>query len=125
MDMLLVAQTFSLLLPTLWLSTGVRDNILYPPVNEVFTAQVLTMQRMKEDYPDVMELHGKEVELRICLQNVMTYEAMRRVFQVTGMVQDIDGYETVCAGSDGDDNDKKPKHIGRDERGRWEAGRGM
>ena len=52
MDMLLFAQTISLFLPTLWLTTGVRDNILYPPVNEVFTAQVLTMQRMKEDYPE-------------------------------------------------------------------------
>ncbi|MGR3637126.1 MAG: DUF2165 family protein [Shimia sp.] len=52
MDMLLVAQTVSLLLPTLWLTTGVRDNILHPSVNEVFTAQVLTMERMKEDYPD-------------------------------------------------------------------------
>lgn len=52
MDMLLFAQTISLFLPTLWLTTGVRDNILYPPVNEVFTAQVLTMLRMKEDYPE-------------------------------------------------------------------------
>ncbi|WP_270732566.1 DUF2165 family protein [Shimia sp. Alg240-R146] len=52
MDMLLVAQTVSLLLPTLWLTTGVRDNILHPSVNEVFTAQVLTMERMEEDYPD-------------------------------------------------------------------------
>ena len=52
MDMLLVAQTISLLLPTLWLTTSVRDNILYPPVNEVFTAQVLTMERMQQDYPD-------------------------------------------------------------------------
>ncbi|KPA21226.1 hypothetical protein shim_26910 [Shimia sp. SK013] len=52
MDMLLTAQTVSLLLPTLWLTTGVRDNILHPSVNEVFTAQVLTMERMKEDYPD-------------------------------------------------------------------------
>ncbi|CAB9499474.1 Pick C1-like protein 1 [Seminavis robusta] len=36
-------------------------------------------------------------------QNIMTYEAMRRVFQVTDMVQDISGYDTICAGSDGDD----------------------
>ncbi|SFL28223.1 DUF2165 family protein [Shimia haliotis] len=55
MDILLFAQTFSLLLPTLWLTTGVRDNILHPPVNEVFTAQVLTMERMKEDFPEEYE----------------------------------------------------------------------
>ncbi|PSL19154.1 DUF2165 family protein [Shimia abyssi] len=52
MDMTLLAQTVSLALPAAWLTTGVRDNILYPPVNEVFTAQVLTMERMREEYPD-------------------------------------------------------------------------
>ncbi|MGR3715036.1 MAG: DUF2165 family protein [Shimia sp.] len=49
--MLLIAQTFALLLPALWLTTGVRDNILFPSMNEDVTANVLTMARMKEDYP--------------------------------------------------------------------------
>ncbi len=52
MDVLLFAQTISLLLPTLWLTTGARDNILYPSVNEAFTAQVLTMERIEEDFPE-------------------------------------------------------------------------
>ena len=51
MDMTLFAQTVSLALPAAWLTTGVRDNILHPPVNEVFTAQVLTMERMRTDWP--------------------------------------------------------------------------
>lgn len=52
MDMTLLAQTVSLALPAAWLTLGVRDNILYPSVNETYTAQVFTMERMKADYPD-------------------------------------------------------------------------
>ncbi|MCP9480984.1 DUF2165 domain-containing protein [Shimia sp. CNT1-13L.2] len=52
MDMTLLAQTVSLALPAAWLTLGVRDNILYPSVNETYTAQVFTMERMEADYPD-------------------------------------------------------------------------
>ena len=50
--MTLLAQTVSLALPAAWLTLGVRDNILYPSVNETYTAQVFTMERMEADYPD-------------------------------------------------------------------------
>jgi predicted small integral membrane protein len=51
MDMTLLAQTVSLALPAAWLTLGVRDNILHPSVNETYTAQVFTMERMAADYP--------------------------------------------------------------------------
>lgn len=38
-----------------WLTTGVRDNILYPTLNETYTAEVLEITRMREDYPDAFE----------------------------------------------------------------------
>ncbi|MEM9061258.1 MAG: DUF2165 family protein [Pseudomonadota bacterium] len=37
---------------TAWLFTGALDNWLYPEMNETFTAQVLSMARLKEQYPD-------------------------------------------------------------------------
>ena len=52
MDMTLLAQTVSLALPAAWLTLGVRDNILHPSVNETYTAQVFTMERMAADYPE-------------------------------------------------------------------------
>lgn len=52
MDMILLAQTVSLALPALWLALGMRDNILHPSVNETFTAQVMTLERMKTDFPE-------------------------------------------------------------------------
>ncbi|MEX0340888.1 MAG: DUF2165 domain-containing protein [Arenibacterium sp.] len=35
-----------------WLATGVYDNIVHPDNNEVFTAQVMAMERMKDEYPE-------------------------------------------------------------------------
>lgn len=34
-----------------WLTLGVRDNILYPAVNETYTAEVMAMTRMRIEYP--------------------------------------------------------------------------
>lgn len=38
-----------------WLTTGVRDNILYPSLNETYTAEVLEIARMRDEYPDAYE----------------------------------------------------------------------
>ena len=35
-----------------WLATGVYDNVVHPDNNEVFTAQVMAMARMKDEYPE-------------------------------------------------------------------------
>ena len=48
---LLLAQAVSTGLIAAWLTLGVRDNLLYPEVNETYTAEVLSMTRMRQDYP--------------------------------------------------------------------------
>ena len=48
---LLAAQTLATGLIAAWLSLGVRDNILYPSVNETYTAEVMEMTRMRAEYP--------------------------------------------------------------------------
>jgi predicted small integral membrane protein len=35
-----------------WLSTGVIDNLLHPKMNETYTAEVMSMARMRTEYPD-------------------------------------------------------------------------
>lgn len=51
-----LTQILMLTLIASWLTTGVRDNILYPAQNETFTTEVLTMARLKADYPESYEL---------------------------------------------------------------------
>ncbi|WP_299673724.1 DUF2165 domain-containing protein [uncultured Roseobacter sp.] len=51
-SVLLLAQTVSTGLIAAWLSLGLRDNLLYPSVNETYTAQVLAMTRMRTDFPE-------------------------------------------------------------------------
>jgi len=48
----LIAQTVSIGAIAAWIGTGVYDNIRYPRNNELFTAQVLSFERMREDFPD-------------------------------------------------------------------------
>ena len=47
-----LAQIAILAGPAAWLATGVWDNLRYPANNETYTAQVLSMERMRNDYPD-------------------------------------------------------------------------
>ena len=35
-----------------WLTTGVLDNLLHPSINETYTAEVMSMIRMREEYPE-------------------------------------------------------------------------
>jgi predicted small integral membrane protein len=49
---LLAAQTLGTVLIGTWLGLGVRDNILYPTVNETYTAEVMAMTRMAGEYPE-------------------------------------------------------------------------
>ena len=53
---ILIAQTVSVLFLALWLTTGVFENLFYPSLNSTFTAEVLDMKRMREDYPDAYAL---------------------------------------------------------------------
>lgn len=38
-----------------WLSLGARDNIFHPEMNGTFTAQVLGLERLKEEFPQDYE----------------------------------------------------------------------
>ena len=49
---ILLAQCASVALMGAWLTVGVWDNLRHPEMNETFTALVLEMERMKEEYPD-------------------------------------------------------------------------
>ena len=49
---LVAAQTLATGLIAAWLTLGVRDNLLHPSVNEVYTAEVMEMTRMRDEYPD-------------------------------------------------------------------------
>ena len=51
-SMLVAAQALSTGLIAAWLTLGVRDNLLYPSVNETYTAEVLEMRRMRDEYPE-------------------------------------------------------------------------
>lgn len=53
---ILVVQSASVLFLALWLTTGVFENIFYPSLNSTFTAEVLEMKRLREDYPDAYAL---------------------------------------------------------------------
>ena len=49
---LLLAQTGAVFLITAWLATGVYENLFLPQLNSVFTAQVLDMERLRNEYPE-------------------------------------------------------------------------
>ncbi|MCY4300746.1 MAG: DUF2165 family protein [Aestuariivita sp.] len=51
-SMVLIAQTVSLASIAAWLTTGVYDNIRHPLNNEFYTAQVLSMNLLKKDFPN-------------------------------------------------------------------------
>ena len=52
---LLFAQTLATAGAAGWMFTGVRDNILYPTQNETYTAEVMEMRRIQEEFPEAFE----------------------------------------------------------------------
>ena len=50
--MIVIAQTMSVAAIALWMMNGVWMNIRYPLNNELYTAQVLSMERLRIEYPD-------------------------------------------------------------------------
>ncbi|MDJ0630736.1 MAG: DUF2165 family protein [Rhodobacter sp.] len=54
--MLLITQAAAVVFLAAWLTTGVLENVLYPELNRVFTAEVLDMARMRKEYPDAYAL---------------------------------------------------------------------
>ena len=54
--MILIAQAAMVFFLAAWLTTGVFENLFLPEINSPFTAEVLAMTRMKQDYPDAYAL---------------------------------------------------------------------
>ena len=54
--MIFVAQTCLVGFLAAWLTTGVRDNLLYPATNGVVIAAVLRLERLEALYPEDFEL---------------------------------------------------------------------
>ena len=52
---LLLAQILTTASLAAWLTSGVWDNIFHPTQNEVYTAQVMAMDRIREDFPEAFE----------------------------------------------------------------------
>jgi predicted small integral membrane protein len=49
---ILIAQTVSVAAIAAWLSVGVYGNLRYPLNNELYTAQVMSMERLRAEYPE-------------------------------------------------------------------------
>ena len=56
--MILIAQAATILFLALWITIGVRDNIIHPDVNRALTTEVLQLTRMKDEYPEIYALHA-------------------------------------------------------------------
>lgn len=54
-SMLLIAQTTATFFLAAWLTTGVLENIFFPRLNSAFTAEVLDMKRLREQYPEAYQ----------------------------------------------------------------------
>ncbi|MEO9516586.1 MAG: DUF2165 family protein [Paracoccaceae bacterium] len=69
-SMLLIAQLVGTSLITLWLTIGVLDNLRHPSVNETITAEVLSMVRMAEEFPDAFARFSSRAITSRSVQNL-------------------------------------------------------
>jgi len=67
---LLLAQSAAVFFITAWLTIGVYENIFKPNLNSAFTAQVMDMTRMREEYP---EAYAEVAYRRISNSNVQRF----------------------------------------------------
>lgn len=58
MDLYHFISAALLALPAAWLTIGVWENIRHPVMNETYTAEVLSMARLKHDYPQLFNQIG-------------------------------------------------------------------
>lgn len=102
---LLAAQALCTSLIAAWLSFGVRDNILHPSVNETYTAEVMAMSRMRDEYPDSFAsvAHRAVTDRRIqhlTFQLVVAAEILAALVLWVGVVALLMGIAgTVSAGT--------------------------
>ena len=82
--MILIAQLVSTSLIGAWLWLGARDNIFHPDVNETYTAEVMAMRRLRDEYPDAYA--------RVAHRAVSSRWVQRWTFRLVVMVETL----TVC-----------------------------
>ncbi|MDD9926295.1 MAG: DUF2165 family protein [Rhodospirillaceae bacterium] len=68
--MLLVAQSAAVFFLAAWLTIGVLDNLFFPKLNSTFTAEVLEMARMRDEYP---EAYAKVAHRRISKPSIQLF----------------------------------------------------
>jgi len=60
--LILLAQAAATAMPAAWLTLGLRDNIRHPDMNGAFVAEVMSMTRMRRDFPDAFhEVAGRAI----------------------------------------------------------------
>lgn len=69
---LLVAGCVNLAFMAAWLTIGVFENLFHPFLNETYTAQVMDMERMREEYPEAYE--------HVAYRRVTNRKIRRRLF---------------------------------------------
>lgn len=103
---ILIAQTVSVAAIAAWLATGVYDNIRYPQNNELYTAQVMSMERMQEEYPDeyarvahraINNRHVQQLAFRTVVAAELAACAML-IAGVVGLVMALAGTASVETG---------------------------
>jgi predicted small integral membrane protein len=88
---LVLAQIAAVLGPAAWLTTGVWDNYFYPQNNEVFTAQVMSLQRMRDEYPTEharvahRAVHDRRLQV-LAFRTVLLAEFLAAILLWTGAV---------------------------------------
>ncbi|WP_295311034.1 DUF2165 domain-containing protein [Roseobacter sp.] len=74
-----------------WLSTGLRDNLLHPALNETYTAEVFSMARMQSEYPEAFDMVAhraitKRRTQKIAFRAVVAVEALACILLWVGVV---------------------------------------
>lgn len=87
---LLLAQTVATAALAGWLTVGVRDNILFPSINETYTTEVFEFARMREEYP---EAYAKVAHRAITNRRIQLW-AFRLV-----IVSELTASMLLCAGA--------------------------
>ncbi|MFK7879887.1 DUF2165 family protein [Roseobacter sp.] len=87
----LVAQTIATSAIAAWLTLGLRDNLLFPSVNETYTAEVLAMTRLRTEYPEEFKkvahraISNRRTQ-RLLFQVVVFAEAVACIFLWIGTI---------------------------------------
>ncbi|MBE1283997.1 MAG: DUF2165 family protein [Rhodobacteraceae bacterium] len=69
--MILVSQLVTVFFLAAWLTTGVFENIIHSELNSTFTAEVLNMDRMRADYPEMYEKVAYRRVSSVAVQKVL------------------------------------------------------